>query len=421
MNQIQTTSYINKILILIFELGFAISFNLVGTISVSEIFLILYFVLHFYDEPLRENFNFNQFAKYYGLLLCVQITTEVVVGNTFANAAKGIAVTGVSFLHFYFLLNMFLKDKMLVVWALLGILLRPFIFGTEFTGNAEDALLGDDATFLKFVLAPIIINGLLIYSVVSERRSSSFLFIAIGLVFIVAGARSSGVMTFLTGIIAWFVTKRIFFERFEIIICSIVFSILMYGAYSVYVTNVLNGNITSGNSEQLKRVENPYNPIKLLMVGRAETFVGASAFMDKPLTGWGQWKSDADIGYKYHALQSVINSSDRDFDSNMVFNNVIPTHSVIVSYGAFNGIFALILILCILFEALSMGIKAIPHSEIYALLLINFIIQLLWNALFSPTSHFRLSLPLYMAFMVIMYWDFQENQNYELLEDVKNE
>lgn len=410
MNQSQST-FSDKFLVLLFELFFGLTFNLVGTISVSEIFLVLYTISTFTRSKLKKSSSFKSFTRLYIYLIGVQVVMEALAGNSPTNAAKGIAITVVSFLHLYFLLTKFQKDKLLVAWALIGMLIRPYIFGTDFSGDASDALSGEDATFLKFVLAPIIINAMLIYSIIIKNKSTDLLFIYVGLFFVVIGARSSGMMTFLTGLISWLISTKGTISKKRLLSYIPIILILGYGAYAFYVANVLNGNITAGNSNQLLKVSNPYNPLYLLMAGRAEFFVGIQAFLDNPFIGWGSWHTDSSLGYRYNQMLYLISQSGKEFNAATMGADLIPTHSVIISYGVYNGILALYLVSSIIFKAFSMGFKALPYTGNFLILSVSASIQLLWNSFFSPQSHFRYSLPLYMAILIIANWHtFTKNQ-----------
>lgn len=386
---------LDKIILLLLEIGFGITFNIVGTISISELALIftaLWYIKKgfFIKYPVLKTIT----GLYVGLLVS-QIIAEYMVGNVLNNALKGFAVTIVSYLHFMFLFSYFIKDRKLIIYALIGILAQSFIFGSEFEGNVDEVLEGEGAVFLKFYLAPLIINIILLVSIYLRKRNVSVLCIIIGVFFVVLGARSSGISILITGIISYFVLLAMDkINRKRIIGITLLVVILGYGLYAVYVNNVLNGKITAGNSLQLKQTTNPYNPINLLMMGRSEAFVGWIAFMDKPLFGHGAWAED--IGGRYHILQANI--------SNTIYNvnalNVIPAHSVIIGAGMQNGILAFIFMVSIFVFFIKNGVKSINKKDPFLIIILYLIIFLVWNGLFSPVSHFRLTMPLGFAFLL---------------------
>jgi hypothetical protein len=387
-----------KLFLVLLEIGFGVQLQLVGTISISELFVFGYTLLFLWHDRLLKNKLFQRISLLYLSLLLVQIITEQLTGNLIQNSLRGIAVTVISYCHLYFLIRCFLKDQKLVYWLFLGIALKYLLFPSSFIeeGNVSDAIEGKDAAYLKFVIAPLIIYFALALNYVMKKYEI-YVFMLLGVIFVIAGARSSGAISFLTGFIVLGInilkTSR---KNARIYLFFII--LLGYGLYTVYVDKVLSGSIKSGNSEQLLNVKDPYNPVNLLQMGRAESFVGFVAFMDKPWTGHGAWKSDADYGYKYHMLQSTINNT--SFNDKAIQDDVIPSHSVLIGYAMQNGVFALILIAMIVLLFFKMGFaEMLNRSNPFQLVVCYLLLEGLWNAIFSPISHFRLTLPLCMAFL----------------------
>ena len=390
----------SKVLIFLLEIGFGITFNIVGVISISELILVFTSFLYinkslFLKFPIIKTIS----LLYVGLLLS-QILSELIIGNDLNNAFKGFAITIVSYFHFIFLFSFFIKDRKLIVYAILGMLAKGLIFGTQFEGEVSEVLQGEGAVFLKFYLAPLIINVILVVSISLKKKIISLICLFFGLSFIVLGARSSGLLILLTGLITYlvvFVKTKINTKKIALL-SLLVFS-ASYGLYIVYVNAVLNAKITAGNSEQIKALSNPYNPFNLLLMGRTETFVGWIAFMDKPLFGHGAWAIDQ--SFKYNALAHTLKNSDRMFQVQDL--NIIPSHSVLIGSGMQNGIFAFFFMAYILYFVLKRGFLSINKHDPYIVLNIFFIISIIWNGLFSPQSHFRLTLPLYFSFLIVSY------------------
>ncbi len=397
-------------LIILFELGFGLKFNLIGEISISEVFLIIYFLTHFFTDSIRKNRDFKHIYYLYICLFLFQCLSELMVGNKLDNSLKGISVTVVSFFHLYFLIKLFIKNKLLAMWALVGMLLRGYIWGGDISGDVDSALSGEDATFLKFYIAPIITYIILIYSVIKPKKTTSAVFMYVGVFFIIAGTRSSGGTVFLTGVISWLILNKNRISKKTVYKYSFLILAIGYSSYYIYVDYVMSGNIKSGNNQQLFRAENPYNPINLLMVGRSETFVGLQAFMDKPLWGYGSWKLDSETGYKYSILRYDIQNSESE---RMIFKSTdrIPCHSVIVGWGTYNGIFVFIMGLFIIIYTYKRGFQSLQVYDSMNIMLIFCLLQGCWHALFSPPSHFRYSLPLYMAFSVVSYWKVKASES----------
>lgn len=397
-------------LIILFEIGFGIKFHIIGEISISELFLLYYFITNFFSDSIRYNKDFNHIFHLYIALLVAQCISEIMVNNRFNNSLKGVSVTIISFCHLYFLIKVFIKNRLLAMWALVGILLQGFIFGSDIDGDANDALSGEDASFLKFYIAPTITYILLIYSVLRPKKTTSILFIYIGIFFIIAGARSSGLIVFFTGSISWILSNRKRISKRTVYKYSLFVFIFGYCTYFFYVNNIFSGNIKSGNSKQLFRTENPYNPINLLKIGRAETFVGWQAFMDNPLWGHGSWKLDSETGYKYTTLRYQIQNWDSEKKIIYLSTDRIPCHSVIMGWGTYNGIFVFIIGLLLILFIYKRGFVALKNFDSMGMLQLFCLLQGSWHAAFSPPSHFRYTLPFYMALFIVSYWNVQLNQ-----------
>ena len=395
---------IDKIILCLFEVGFGIKINLVGEISPSELFLLA--SSHYYLSKLRINKNkeLQRLLFLYTGLVAVQIITEAIVQNTFNNSARGIAVNIVSFLHVIFLYYYFKKQRSLIAYALIGIILRFIIFGNDLSYTD----IGDSAfiTFLKFRLVPLVTYSLVLIASIKANWNLSIVLCAVGIVLIVLGARSGGGIIFVAGVINYLIgiKHKLHFKNLRLTV--LISCLLLYGCYCLYVQEVLSGNIKSGNSEQLFRAKNPYNPIYLLMAGRSEVFVGYIAFMDKPLTGWGAWREDP--GMKYHILQSEIAGG--NYNPANILTNVIPSHSVLIGSGMMNGVFALIFMFSIFVFVCKRAGYFLRANDKYTTVVLILFIDFVWHMLFSPQSAFRYVTPLAMAFILICFQTIKYNR-----------
>ena len=132
----------DSIFILLFELGFAAKFNFIGEISVSEIFLLLASIPLWKSLKPLNNRNLKTLTCLFIVLIGVQILTEFIVGNTFANALKGIMVSVISYLHLCFLYRYFLRSPKVLAYACLGVALRAFFWNqdVEFESFLQEVL-----------------------------------------------------------------------------------------------------------------------------------------------------------------------------------------------------------------------------------------------------------------------------------------
>lgn len=396
--------YRQSLILFLFELGFALKFTLVGTISISEIFLLIYVPLVILPHVnWGKAKDLKTITIAYGILFLTQCLSEYMVGNSLSNSLKGLAITVVSYFHFMFLSYYLLKNKSLILVLLFSYLVMQLVSGdVKEEQTIEEILHGEAAVYLKFYLAPILILIFLCLSVIFEHKKYPLLFTILGGVLIVLGARSSGVMALLAGVITYMLDHRSWiFRKQRLVNSCIMVCAVSYALYINYVNQVLAGEITSGNNRQVFLCKNPYNPIELLMVGRSEMWVGWQAFMDEFWFGHGAWPHDS-TG-KYQRMLYEMHGDAAAFRS-INLHYFIPSHSVWIGSGMMNGIFAFIAMGYILFFFFKRGIQSFIQCEKkYKLILVYYVFELLWTALFSPQSHFRLSIPIAFAIIFVIY------------------
>lgn len=393
------------LLIFLFELGWGIKFNIVGEISISELFLLVYTPFIIAKIRWRKTKELKTITLAYSVLLAAQIFSEVLVSNGLSSSLKGLAITVVSYLHFIFLFYYLTKDKRLILVIILSQIAMKLFFGISLEEqSAEDIWAGEAATYLKFYIAPLTILIFLAISVIYKNRNFPILFSLLGIVFILLGARSSGGMALFAGMVAYLMEhKQLIPNKRALVVTFVLLLLAGYAFYVYYVNRVLEGEITSGNSQQLLLCKNPYNPLELLMAGRGEVWVGWQAFMDRFWFGHGAWAYD--ITGHYQRLMYTLSDNILALTKDKVsYHFLIPSHSVVVGCGMMNGIFAFLSIIYIIFYFLKRGFITLGFCERkYLLVLAYYEYNLFWNALFSPQSHFRQTLPIAFAIILSLY------------------
>lgn len=397
--------YSKWIIILLFELGFGIKLNLIGVISVSELFLLIFVPLFVLPKvKWNEAVGVKQVTMAYSALLGFQILSEFMVGNNLSSALKGIAITVVSYLHFMFLIYYLARLKLLILVLVVAQMARAVVFGTDIEEQSiEDVMSGEGATYLKFYISPIVISFSLAMSMIFKYKNFALLHSLLGIVLIVLGSRSSGGIALATGLVTYMFEHRVLTYNKKFIVMSLVLGCMIgYAFYVYYVNRVLYGEITSGNSRQVFLCSNPYNPLELLMAGRSEVWIGWQAFMDNFWFGHGAWAYDSTGRYQRMmiALHGELSTFTR---SQVSYHFLIPSHSVLIGSGMMNGVFAFLSIGVIVVYFLRKGVLSFIHcDDRYKLVLVNSVISLFWTALFSPQSHFRLTMPVAFAIIFVL-------------------
>lgn len=388
----------NKIILLGVETLFAFNFNIGGQISLGELITLLFVFTHF--KEIQSLFKlYKQIPYMYGILFFTQLLSEIFVSNGLNDSIRGLMVTIVSFSHFTFLFYYGIKKPSNIIYAFIGFAVAIFIGIDNETLETNKILNGENAAFVKMKLVNIVGMLLVFISFYISKKNILFLLsFLFGTSMIILGARNGGSTIILSGIIATFFNiKKINIQK--VIFITVGILCFSYILYIIYVNNVLSGNIKSGNNIQIYALKNPYNPIELLINGRGEFFVGIQAFIDKFLFGHGAWAKDT-TG-KYWILLSKIKNT-----PNVFIGVWLPVHSVLIGWGVYNGIFAFCSGLKIFIYVLKCSYRSFilntSHSQLIYCLSYS-TIAFIWNILFSPPSHFRLTLPLFMAGILVSF------------------
>lgn len=397
-------------ILLLYFIGNNITIKLVGDIALSDIFVAIFFVFYlfqrFFFNLLKKDNDICNISKLYILLFLIQIIAEIFVGNEVKNVLRGLSVTILSLMKFVFFWYLFTKYPKNIFYAFLCMLLVSIFSAQNVDGVTEEDILEGSSqeafTFFKFKIAPMIGLGLAVLSLFIKGKITGNLFIAAGLLCVVLGARSTGLMITLTGILAFLFLNKVRLNKTKIYIYGICCSLLCYMLFVIYINAVLSGDIVSGNSAaQVKNLENPYNPISFLLSGRTESPGSIAAISDSPIIGWGAWAEDPNLKYTRIklAFQGDIISY-RDYYGEEIY---IPGHSVLLQTGVNNGVLAMIIMGLILYFFIHKGFVSLNNKNRYLFLTLYCIMQLIWNGLFSPLSHFRGLFPLYFAICLYSY------------------
>ncbi|MFI3297656.1 MAG: hypothetical protein R3Y59_08540 [bacterium] len=371
-----------------------------GELSISSIFIMLTSFVWIRRIDFRNRIIKNILHLYIFLFIS-QVFAEFFSDTTMIDKVKGVAITVSSAFTFFYFFYRFVRNPSLVKFFFLGTALSYIIMP-----NRLSEIEGSEFGYYKFTLIPILSN-LLLFATLQFRgaifkRYWPHLIALVGGIFIMTGARSSGLTIFIIGAVTYIISRHRSITAKSIYKVGATLVILLYAVYALlYVPAVMNGSLDSvGNSAQLKEVENPYNPINLLMQGRTDSFVPFIAFMDKPLTGYGYGAEDPSM--KYTKLLYTLKGADEPIDG-FDLRGKIPAHSVVGAYAASYGICALLALLWLLGYVFNLGVKMLLDKGIYIYVTAYFIFNIIWNVPFSPAAHFKTSIPIVLSFLTALY------------------
>lgn len=213
------------------------------------------------------------------------------------------------------------------------------------------------------------------------------------------GARSGGLTLFIAGGIYIYISNnKIRIPQLKKRLLTI-FTCILLLYECVYVPMVMTGNIKAGNTEQLLKSSNPYNPIEILKMGRTDSLIPFYAFMDSPLVGWGYMATDVDHKYA-KMLFNMRGGDDKHYEKIINHYKNIPGHSVLFYFACAFGIGALICIFLLWYKSAKYTFYSLMCNDRYQLYRIFCLMNITWHLLFSPLPHFKY-LPAYMAFLII--------------------
>lgn len=393
---------LNRLIFILALIFMGVRVNLIGSISLTEIYVLL-------QTPILIKWVINSSLPYlktlcllFLALILAQALSEYMVQNSFVNAVRGIAITIMALLLFLFFLKILLQDISLIKWIPIGLMIQLILWGDRF-GYAET---GED-TYFKFYVAPMIAY-IVCYLSMSRinlfRKNILWIFLFASLFIIIGGARSVGFSLLFCALFYIIYSRYRSIKIKRILPALLLIAILFQLFYAhVYVPKVVSGEWgTAQNRMQLARVDNSTNVLMMLFSARSDFYISYLAFLDKPLWGHGSWRKDKDL--KYTRLETKLFSKER-IQINRKEVHWIPAHSVLMGMGSKNGIFALILILCIFCITYRVAIKALWPSSSYTFYLIYTIVSSFVLMLFGPSAVLKNNGSLAFAlFFALYYW-----------------
>lgn len=376
--------------------------NLIGEISISALYIIGTSFWWFKHINLKGTL-IRKILLLYIILIFFQSIIELLLGSDWINSMKGVALTIASLFSFSYFFYKFYQNTAYVKLFLIGEIISLIIWPNDLS------ILGrTEFSYYKFTLVPMLSNLIILSTIIHipnnfkwVKRFFPLLICYAGGFFILTGSRGWGGFLFFVGLMGYNINhfKNITPKKiYKLIALAAILGYVVYAL--IYVPQVMSGKLDNvGNSAQLKKANNPYNPMSLLLVGRGDSFVPFMAFMDKPLTGYGYKAKDPKM--KYNRLLFLL-SNDK-FERSKITSSSIPAHSVAFGYAASYGIIGLLLILSIVFIILNKGICSLAFINKYLYVKIFFINSIFWNFLFSPMMHIKSTLSIMLAFLLALY------------------
>lgn len=399
----------SNILFLLWVVLLGYRINLVGSISITELFVITQIPRLW---KLCEKLKFKELLDVrllFILLILAQAFSEFLLGNTFINAIKGIMVTIMAFFLMCFFTEKLIKTPSLIMWIPLGRVISLLIFGDQF-GFAEQG----EITFFKFYVAPIVCNFACFLTVFSKwkwiKANVVLFLIYVSLFVIIGGARSLGFTLLFSALVVQIVNLQKSISLRKFLLWCIPFLLVFQVFYAfVYVPKVKGGEWGSEqNRAQLAQIDYSKNSLMMIVAARSDFFVTTQAFLDAPILGHGNLAEDTTLKYTYMALRIAGDEGMPNCDNGYP---QIPTHSILMGYGSRYGIAALIIFTIILFKMIAFAFKTFSPKTVFLPILVYSMIFSIQAILFSPPAILKNSAALYWALIIAMFYLKKYNRN----------
>lgn len=407
----------NKYTILLLSIFSHMVLDIGGEVSPS--FLVLLFLSPHWIQNIKWKRDriARIIIKIFLAIIVIQIIWAILYSETiFFEQLKGIMVTASGLMYFMFYYVAIRKNDSAINWFVLGTFIASFFFfDMGALRKVESVYLMEEGYLWKFQIFPRIVSAVVcIYMFFRKyyiiNRFAPIAFVIVGMVGLSTGSRNYGLTPLLAGGIIFILNRTNTVDIRKIRNYFILGFIVLYLGYAFfYVPRVLNGDISGGNTEQLKKADNPYNPFQLLAIGRAEAIIPFQAFLDKPIFGWGFHTKDPD--YKYHRILWDMHKETKAFTTVNFSSTNIPGHSIWGYYSCSYGIIVFILWGIIIYKITRLFFFSLICKDNGILFRTYLMAVIFWDLFFNPLGAFKLTTGTYMAFLVALSIKAIQNNN----------
>jgi hypothetical protein len=309
---------------------------------------------------------------------------------------KGFAILFFAFIGIMIVwLSTFTRPGLDILPYLIGLVIASvYTSGMNFSWEAQEL---NPNHFKATTAGAALFFSLIVGLLVSKKSLNlAILFLLItGTVIIALDARSTGLSLILATIVFGILQAR---RALDLKLSTALFLVCLiaYTFYVLYVFTVLWSHSDTPSFQQLNTLGNPYNPFALIGVGRTEFLVGFNAALDNPVLGFGPGAIDESGFYG----TELIRLSGRPLDEESSSWDIVPAHSVILSLWHYGGLLSLLGGIGLIIFTCRFGVVAAERNDGTGLLVCWALVMIVWDGLFSPIGHLRISFPLYVGIVL---------------------
>jgi hypothetical protein len=390
--------------------GWCFTIPFIGNLYGAELFAVLCLPFLAWRKALSRYPTLRFILAGYGLMFLGLIVADIVNGTPFRDLARGWANPVFAAIALTFVISILQRN----IGAFLCFLLATFIFKLIF-GDAGYMLryggrialstssIFENTSLFKVRFVPFLIPAAALIAFYVYRFGkvwSGLVYLGVAIAFIVLDARSAA-LAFLAAA-GLLILRQSGFRFSAKSIAVIALPTLVAGqlVYIAYVNFSFTHNSAGYMAGQLRQLQNPYNPIELLIFARSDWSIADVVIGDRPVFGHGSWARDADKAYTDLMVERT-GVSDRMYS---LTNEIalVPTHSFLLTSWVWGGLLAFAGALLVLWAALKTIPPAVLRPSAYSTVAALASALLLWDLLFSPIQVMRTVFPHLMGFLMVL-------------------
>lgn len=384
---------------LAYGIGWGVTFAFIGRWYLAELIAMFGLMLVGPIASIKRSTLLKLIISGYFVLFVGIFISDQVNSIPYERSLRGLANPVFAAFDVLFVSCLFMRNPKSVISMLVGISIGSLLLRLQL--GWIDARVEENqfkANVVPIILPLILL--LMIFIFYLNRLIMKYIVLLIGIALIFLGARSTG-LSFCVAAVFIFMSDQRVRIPFPRVVMILLLSIAGgYGMYFIYIQLVLDGVLGGNSAWQVRLMANPYNPLELLVYGRTEVVVAASAVRDAPLWGHGSWATDTAEHYSrmFAAIRNI--TPEVYFRNHRYFSQeLIKGHSVILTSWLWGGVLGLLGILMVVYGALRRCRDIIYLESLFpvaAVLLADFV----WNAMFSPIGHIRTTFPVILGLIV---------------------
>lgn len=410
-----------RLSLLWFVMGLGSQLQILFSLSITECIVIALFPFCFMQTYARMRRNFLSVLMWLAILQVIGCGIACIANSCgFQQAARGFMVVGLIMMTipvaFWMLSNDFEGIKWWVVGGAISVILSTFVFqsAVEQTmyGDAEGIMRGPLFWISRLsVVLTVPCRGWYLQTPHIYSWGIS-LFLACFAMLTSASGRSSSIAALGVAVICFFGgKKRQSIRKFskKIALYGFLGFVGIFAFSRTYRFLAVNGYLTEEATRKYeKQSKGSSSIVKLLVAGRADSFAGYWACVDKPIVGWGPWALDTG-GYWRNFLEKYGDPDDYDeylkheitAAKNGFFYRLMPAHSHIVYFWLSFGIFGLLFVLYSGFVVVRFVVQDCHVAPRWFFMLACGIVGFIWSLFFSPVTG-RVGFSLYLVQLLMI-------------------